>query len=379
MIIVRYADDIVAGFEHEADARRFWDAMRTRFEQFSLELHGEKTRLLEFGRYAIERRQRNGQGKPQTFNFLGFTFICGRSRRGAFLLRRHTRRDRMRAALKELKDEMRRRRHDSLADQGRWLRSPPLNNRFDFQIMNDKTTHFGFQQVAESEKASKVRSVFSSVAGSYDVMNDLMSFGLHRLWKAFTVQLAGVRKGDKVLDVAGGTADLSLAFARKVGPTGQVWLTDINHAMLSVGRDRVVDKGFLLPVAQCDAEKLPFPDNHFDVVTVAFGLRNMTHKDVAIAEMHRVLKPGGRLLVLEFSKVWKPLAQAYDFYSFKLLPMMGEKVAKDADSYRYLAESIRMHPDQESLKDLMQTAGLARVEYFNMTAGVVALHRGYKL
>ncbi|MCK6393583.1 bifunctional demethylmenaquinone methyltransferase/2-methoxy-6-polyprenyl-1,4-benzoquinol methylase UbiE [Zoogloea sp.] len=245
--------------------------------------------------------------------------------------------------------------------------------------MNDKTTHFGFQKVAESEKAGKVRSVFSSVASSYDVMNDLMSFGLHRLWKAFTVQIAGVRAGDRVLDVAGGTADLSLAFAKKVGPTGQVWLTDINHAMLSRGRDRVVDKGFLLPVAQCDAEKLPFPDNHFDVVTVAFGLRNMTHKDAAIAEMRRVLKPGGRLLVLEFSKVWKPLAPAYDFYSFKLLPMMGEKVAKDADSYRYLAESIRMHPDQESLKDLMEAAGLARVEYFNMTAGVVALHRGYKL
>ncbi|MCK6374259.1 MAG: bifunctional demethylmenaquinone methyltransferase/2-methoxy-6-polyprenyl-1,4-benzoquinol methylase UbiE [Zoogloea sp.] len=245
--------------------------------------------------------------------------------------------------------------------------------------MNDKTTHFGFQQVAESEKASKVRGVFSSVASSYDVMNDLMSFGLHRLWKAFTVQIAGVRTGDRVLDVAGGTADLSLAFAKKVGPTGQVWLTDINHAMLSVGRDRVVDKGFLLPVAQCDAEKLPFPDNHFDCVTVAFGLRNMTHKDQAIAEMRRVLKPGGRLLVLEFSKVWKPLAPAYDFYSFKLLPMMGEKVANDADSYRYLAESIRMHPDQESLKTLMEEAGLARVEYFNMTAGVVALHRGYKL
>ena len=245
--------------------------------------------------------------------------------------------------------------------------------------MNDKTTHFGFQKVAESEKAGKVRSVFSSVASSYDVMNDLMSFGLHRLWKAFTVQIAGVRAGDRVLDVAGGTADLSLAFAKKVGPTGQVWLTDINHAMLSRGRDRVVDKGFLLPVAQCDAEKLPFPDNHFDVVTVAFGLRNMTHKDAAIAEMRRVLKPGGRLLVLEFSKVWKPLAPAYEFYSFKLLPMMGEKVAKDAESYRYLAESIRMHPDQESLKDLMEAAGLARVEYFNMTAGVVALHRGYKL
>jgi len=245
--------------------------------------------------------------------------------------------------------------------------------------MNDKTTHFGFQKVAESEKAGKVRSVFSSVASSYDVMNDLMSFGLHRLWKAFTVQIAGVRAGDRVLDVAGGTADLSLAFAKKVGPTGQVWLTDINHAMLSRGRDRVVDKGFLLPVAQCDAEKLPFPDNHFDVVTVAFGLRNMTHKDIAIAEMRRVLKPGGRLLVLEFSKVWKPLAPAYDFYSFKLLLMMGEKVAKDADSYRYLAESIRMHPDQESLKELMEGAGLDRVEYFNMTAGVVALHRGYKL
>ena len=245
--------------------------------------------------------------------------------------------------------------------------------------MNDKTTHFGFQQVAESEKAGKVRGVFSSVAGSYDVMNDLMSFGLHRLWKAFTVQIAGVRKGDRVLDVAGGTADLSLAFAKKVGPTGQVWLTDINHAMLSRGRDRVVDNGLLLPVAQCDAEKLPFPDNHFDVVTVAFGLRNMTHKDQAIAEMRRVLKPGGRLLVLEFSKVWKPLAPAYDFYSFKLLPLMGEKVAKDAESYRYLAESIRMHPDQESLKELMEQAGLARVEYFNMTAGVVALHRGYKL
>ena len=244
--------------------------------------------------------------------------------------------------------------------------------------MNDKTTHFGFQKVAESEKAGKVRSVFSSVASSYDVMNDLMSFGLHRLWKAFTVQIAGVRAGDRVLDVAGGTADLSLAFAKKVGPTGQVWLTDINHAMLSRGRDRVVDKGFLLPVAQCDAEKLPFPDNHFDVVTVAFGLRNMTHKDIAIAEMRRVLKPGGRLLVLEFSKVWKPLAPAYDFYSFKLLPMMGEKVAKDADSYRYLAESIRMHPDQESLKELMEGAGLDRVEYFNMTAGVVALHVGIK-
>ena len=244
--------------------------------------------------------------------------------------------------------------------------------------MNDKTTHFGFQKVAESEKAGKVRSVFSSVASSYDVMNDLMSFGLHRLWKAFTVQIAGVRAGDRVLDVAGGTADLSLAFAKKVGPTGQVWLTDINHAMLSRGRDRVVDKGFLLPVAQCDAEKLPFPDNHFDVVTVAFGLRNMTHKDIAIAEMRRVLKPGGRLLVLEFSKVWKPLAPAYDFYSFKIIPRLGQLITHDEASYRYLAESIRVHPDQDGLRLLMEQAGFERVEYDNLALGVVARHQGFK-
>ena len=244
--------------------------------------------------------------------------------------------------------------------------------------MNDKTTHFGFQQVAESEKASKVRSVFSSVAGSYDVMNDLMSFGLHRLWKAFTVQLAGVRKGDKVLDVAGGTADLSLAFARKVGPTGQVWLTDINHAMLSRGRDRVVDNGFLLPVAQCDAEKLPFPDDYFDCVTVAFGLRNMTHKDQAIAEMRRVLKPGGRLLVLEFSRPAAPLQKPYDFYSFKLMPLLGRLIAKDADSYRYLAESIRMHPDQATLAQMMKGSGFGHVDVHNLAAGIVALHVGIK-
>lgn len=245
--------------------------------------------------------------------------------------------------------------------------------------MNDKTTHFGFQTVAEELKQKKVAEVFSSVAGNYDIMNDLMSFGLHRLWKAFTIQISGVRAGDRVLDVAGGTADLSLAFARKVGASGQVWLTDINHAMLTVGRDRVVDKGFALPVAQCNAEKLPFPDDWFDCVTVAFGLRNMTHKDAALAEMRRVLRPGGRLLVLEFSKVWKPLAPAYDLYSFKLLPWMGDKVAGDADSYRYLAESIRMHPGQEELKGLMERAGLARVDYFNLSAGIVALHRGYKL
>lgn len=240
-------------------------------------------------------------------------------------------------------------------------------------------THFGFETVDETQKAARVRGVFDSVASKYDVMNDLMSLGLHRAWKAYTVAVANLREGDRVLDLAGGTGDLSRAFARKVGDKGLVVHTDINEAMLRTGRDRLTNEGLLLPTLVCDAEKLPLPSNHFDLVSVAFGLRNMTHKDVAIAEMHRVLKPGGRLLVLEFSKVWKPLAPAYDFYSFKLLPMMGEKVAKDADSYRYLAESIRMHPDQESLKDLMQTAGLARVEYFNMTAGVVALHRGYKL
>ena len=210
-------------------------------------------------------------------------------------------------------------------------------------------------------------------------MNDLMSFGLHRLWKHFAIQISGVRHGDRVLDVAGGTADLSLAFARKVGRRGQVWLTDINHAMLSRGRDRMVDHGFTMPAAQCNAEKLPFPDDWFDCVTVAFGLRNMTHKDVAIAEMRRVLRPGGRLLVLEFSRVWKPLSPVYDFYSFKLLPWMGGKVADDAESYRYLAESIRMHPGQEELKVMMEQAGLARVDYFNLSAGVVALHRGYKI
>lgn len=245
--------------------------------------------------------------------------------------------------------------------------------------MTDKTTHFGFEQVAEEEKAGRVRGVFSSVAQKYDVMNDLMSGGMHRLWKRFTVELANVRPGERVLDVAGGTADLSLAFARRAGPNGQVWLTDINHAMLSVGRDRTTDKGLLLPVAQCDAEKLPFPDNHFDLVTVAFGLRNMTHKDVALAEMRRVLKPGGRLLVLEFSQIWKPLSKAYDVYSFKVLPWLGKKVANDSASYKYLAESIRMHPDQPTLAGMLGNAGLDRVEYFNLAAGAVALHRGYKL
>jgi demethylmenaquinone methyltransferase/2-methoxy-6-polyprenyl-1,4-benzoquinol methylase len=240
-------------------------------------------------------------------------------------------------------------------------------------------THFGYETVQETEKAKRVEGVFSSVAQKYDIMNDLMSAGLHRLWKSFTIQVSGARPGERVLDVAGGTADLSLAFAKRVGPTGEVWLTDINNAMLTRGRDRLLDEGVLGPVAQCDAEKLPFPDNHFDIVTVAFGLRNMTHKDQAIAEMRRVLRPGGRLLVLEFSKVWEPLSPFYDLYSFKVLPWLGSKIAGDADSYRYLAESIRMHPDQETLKGMMEQAGLEKVEYFNLTAGVVALHRGYKL
>jgi demethylmenaquinone methyltransferase / 2-methoxy-6-polyprenyl-1,4-benzoquinol methylase len=240
-------------------------------------------------------------------------------------------------------------------------------------------THFGYETVEEAEKAKRVEGVFSSVAKNYDLMNDLMSMGLHRLWKAFTLQVSGVRSGDRVLDVAGGTADLSSAFAKRVGPSGEVWLTDINNAMLTRGRDRLLDEGVLGPVAQCDAEKLPFPDNHFDVVTVAFGLRNMTHKEQALAEMRRVLRAGGRLLVLEFSKVWEPLAPVYDLYSFKVLPWLGGKIAGDPDSYRYLAESIRMHPDQETLKGMLEQAGLAKVDYFNLTGGVVALHRGYKL
>ncbi|MBL8486273.1 MAG: bifunctional demethylmenaquinone methyltransferase/2-methoxy-6-polyprenyl-1,4-benzoquinol methylase UbiE [Rhodocyclaceae bacterium] len=240
-------------------------------------------------------------------------------------------------------------------------------------------THFGFESVREEEKAGRVRGVFSSVAGKYDLMNDLMSLGLHRAWKAFAIQVSGVRAGDRVLDVAGGTGDLAAAFARRVGPEGRVWLTDINNAMLTRGRDRLLDEGLITPAAQCDAEKLPFPTDHFDVVTVAFGLRNMTRKEAALAEMTRVLRPGGRLLVLEFSKVHDFLAPFYDLYSFKVLPWLGEKVAGDAASYRYLAESIRMHPDQESLKAMMELAGLSRVDYFNLTGGVVALHRGYKL
>jgi len=240
------------------------------------------------------------------------------------------------------------------------------------------STHFGFKTVDETEKAQHVRSVFDSVASKYDVMNDLMSMGLHRVWKAYTVQVANLKEGDQVLDIAGGTGDLSMAFAKKVGSTGREDHTDINEAMLSTGRDRLVDHGLALPTLVCDAEKLPFPDAHFNVVSVAFGLRNMTHKDVALKEMCRVLKPGGKLLVLEFSKVAKPLEKAYDWYSFKILPKLGKLVAGDADSYRYLAESIRMHPGQEELKTLMKNAGFGHVDFHNLSAGVVALHVGIK-
>jgi demethylmenaquinone methyltransferase/2-methoxy-6-polyprenyl-1,4-benzoquinol methylase len=220
--------------------------------------------------------------------------------------------------------------------------------------------------------------VFDSVASRYDVMNDLMSGGLHRAWKAYTVMVANLKEGDRALDIAGGTGDLALAFSKKVGATGEVVHTDINEAMLRVGRDRLINKGVILPTMVCDAEALPFPDGHFDLVSVAFGLRNMTHKDVALREMNRVLRPGGKLLVLEFSKVAKPLEKAYDWYSFKILPAMGKLVAGDDASYRYLAESIRMHPGQEELKRLMQESGFGHVDYHNMTGGIAALHVGIK-
>ena len=240
------------------------------------------------------------------------------------------------------------------------------------------STHFGFESVDEQDKARRVRGVFDSVAPKYDVMNDLMSMGLHRAWKAYTVLVANVRPGQQVLDIAGGTGDLALAFAPKVGSTGRVVHTDINEAMLREGRNRLIDAGVCLPTLVCDAERLPFADAGFDVVTVAFGLRNMTHKDLALKEMSRVLKPGGKLLVLEFSKIAKPLEKIYDWYSFKVLPKIGKMVANDDASYQYLAESIRMHPDQEALKTLMQNTGFGHVDYHNLSGGVVALHVGIK-
>ncbi len=240
------------------------------------------------------------------------------------------------------------------------------------------TTHFGFKTVDEGEKAQHVRGVFDSVARRYDVMNDLMSAGLHRAWKAYTVAASGVREGQAVLDIAGGTGDMSRAFARRVGPSGLVVHTDINESMLGVGRDRLIDEGLNLPTALCDAEGLPFASGRFDIVCVAFGLRNMTHKDRALAEMCRVLKPGGKLLVLEFSKVAAPLEKAYDWYSFNVLPRLGGWIAGDAHSYQYLAESIRMHPGQAELKAMMKQAGFGHVDVHNMAAGVVALHVGIK-
>tara|TARA_Y100001936_G_scaffold243230_1_gene281766 strand:- start:16159 stop:16893 length:735 start_codon:yes stop_codon:yes gene_type:complete len=241
-----------------------------------------------------------------------------------------------------------------------------------------KTTHFGFNSVAEADKARKVAGVFDSVAEKYNLMNDLMSAGMHRIWKRFAIEASGVKSGDRVLDIAGGTADISKLFSDHIGESGEIWLTDINTSMLSIGRDRMLDYGLKVSVAQCDAEKLPFPNNYFNRVSVAFGLRNMTHKDVALKEMFRVLCPGGRLIVLEFSKVWDPLQPIYDKYSFGFLPAIGRFIANDEDSYRYLAESIRMHPGQQELKEMLQMAGFEKVEYFNLTAGIVALHRGNK-
>ena len=241
-----------------------------------------------------------------------------------------------------------------------------------------KEVDFGFRKVAEGEKAAAVADVFDRVAERYDLMNDLMSLGLHRYWKQFAVSVARPRAGERVLDVATGSGDLAAAFARRVAPDGEVWATDVNMKMLQRGRDRLLDAGALSPAVQCDAERLPFPDAYFDCVTVGFGLRNMTHKDRALGEMARVLKPGGRAVVLEFSKVWAPLQGAYDLYSFKVLPWLGERVAGAGEPYRYLAESIRMHPGQAELKAMLEAAGFAEVEVFNLAAGVVAVHRGIR-
>jgi demethylmenaquinone methyltransferase/2-methoxy-6-polyprenyl-1,4-benzoquinol methylase len=249
-------------------------------------------------------------------------------------------------------------------------------------MTNENTTHFGFEQVATEDKVRKVRSVFDSVASNYDVMNDLMSFGIHRIWKKVAIQLANVRNGDHILDLAGGTGVLTTLFEKRVGKEGQIVLADINSEMLRTGRDRLIDRGLVgnIRYAQVNAECLPFEDNSFDCVCIAFGLRNVTDKDAALRSMHRVLKPGGRVIILEFSHpIDKITEKVYDFYSFKLLPKIGALVAKDEDSYRYLAESIRMHPKQDVLKEMMETAGLERCEYFNMNQGIVAIHRGYKI
>ena len=239
-------------------------------------------------------------------------------------------------------------------------------------------THFGYQSVDESDKARHVRGVFDSVASRYDLMNDVLSLGLHRVWKAYTVAVAHVQPGDQVLDIAGGTGDLARAFAKQAGAQGRVVLTDINEAMLRTGRDRLLDAGLVLPTVACDAEHLPFAAASFDLVSVAFGLRNMTHKEAALAEMCRVLRPGGRVLVLEFSQPAKALRKPYDWYSFRFMPAMGKLIAGDADSYRYLAESIRMHPDQATLKAMMQGCGFAHVDVHNLAGGIVALHVGVK-
>ncbi|MEN8261138.1 MAG: bifunctional demethylmenaquinone methyltransferase/2-methoxy-6-polyprenyl-1,4-benzoquinol methylase UbiE [Pseudomonadota bacterium] len=249
-------------------------------------------------------------------------------------------------------------------------------------MSEEKATHFGFKQVPASEKAGLVRGVFDSVANQYDLMNDLMSMGVHRVWKRVAVQLSNVRRGDRVLDLAGGTGDLTILYEHRVGKSGEVVLADINVAMLRTGRDRLIDRGFASNIryVQVNAETLPFEDNTFDCLCIAFGLRNVTDKDAALRSMLRVLKPGGRAIILEFSHPTGELVKkTYDFYSFKVLPLIGKVVAKDAESYRYLAESIRMHPKQEELKTMMQEAGFGRCEYFNMTYGVVAIHRGYKL
>lgn len=248
--------------------------------------------------------------------------------------------------------------------------------------MENNKTHFGFEEVDVREKVKRVAGVFDSVAGNYDIMNDVMSMGVHRIWKRVTVEVSALRPGQKVLDLAGGTGDLTKLMSKRVGPTGKIVISDINGNMLGVGRERLINAGCVgnIDYVQANAEELPFPDDHFDCVTIGFGLRNVTDKDKALRAMYRVLKPGGKLLILEFSKPTSPIvAKIYDLYSFKLLPLMGKYIAKDADSYQYLAESIRMHPDQQTLKGMMEAAGFERCDYLNMTSGVVALHKGYKI